>query len=108
MRMETIQIQTPPKDNESDTPPETSDALEPFELDERPADDEDFEEIEAEPRPDEIVVENKSDDEEEDQNGEHNAESSLSSAPGSDVGGAEANVSMSGNNCNCLNTNWEK
>ena len=106
--METIQIQTPPKDNESDTPPDTSDALEPFELDERPADGEDFEEIEAEPRPDEIVVENKSDDEEEeDQNGEDDAESSLSSAPGSGIGGAEPNVSMSGNNRNCLNANRE-
>jgi hypothetical protein len=94
--METIQIQTPPKDTETDTPPETSDAFEPFELDERPDDVEDFEEIEAEPRPDEIVVENKTDDEEEDQNGEHDAESSLSSAPGSDIGGEEPNTSVSG------------
>lgn len=102
--MEAIQIQTPPKDTETDTPPENSDVMENFEFEERPADDEDFEEIEAEPRPDEIVVEKKSDDEQ-DQSGEHSANSSLSSASGSDVESeGEQNTSTHGMSRNCVLT----
>jgi len=83
----TIQVQTPPKDDEVETPPEPDDPVESFEMVENPEEEENegeqvghAAEIEN-TREDEIVVE----DADPNRNGNHDNESSLSSAPGSDA-----------------------
>jgi hypothetical protein len=87
----TIQIQTPPKDDEIDSPLEQDDSIGSLEMIDRPDEEESKEEedehapdVEEETRDDEIVVEDVVH-EDQRQNGNHDHESSLSSAPGSEA-----------------------
>jgi hypothetical protein len=79
-----IQIQTPPKDDEMETPPEPADPIEPFDMVERPDGEEEEQEIAEEAHDDEIVVEDAVH-EVEVQNGDNDQESPLSSDPESDA-----------------------
>ena len=95
-----IQIQTPPKDDEAESPAEQEDSIESIEMIDKPEEEEDNEEggehapeIEEETREDEIIVEDRND-EVQQQNGNRDRESPLSSAPGSE---ADAEYSKSGN-----------
>ena len=96
----TIQIQTPPKEDEIESPPEQDEPIESFEMSDKPEEEENqgeedghAPEIEEETRQDEIVVEDAVH-EAQRQNGNHDRESSLSSAPGSE---ADAETPKSGN-----------
>ena len=96
----TIQIQTPPKDDEIESPLEQDDSIGSLEMIDRPdeeesrgEEDEHAPDFEEETRDDEIVVEDVVH-EVRRQNGNHDHESSLSSAPGSE---ADAETPKSGN-----------
>ena len=87
-----IQVQTPPKEDEIETLPEPVDPIESFEMVEKADEEEEEEEEEEvegnqvaeEAREDEIVVENAKNGIKQ-QNDDEDQESSLSSAPGSEV-----------------------
>jgi hypothetical protein len=93
-----IQIQTPPKDDEIESPPEQDDSIESIEMidkpDEEEEEDEHAPEIEEETRGDEIVVEDAVHDVRR-HNGNRDRESSLSSDPGSEADGEASKSGMS-------------
>jgi len=107
MDLEAIQIQipTPSKEDEAETPPQPNDLLESFLTDEQfaaegvkddeeenaedPAEqDKSTESMDEETRDDEIVVEDANDEVAE-KNGHHDHDTSLSSAPGSEADDAD-------------------
>jgi hypothetical protein len=88
-----IQVQTPPKDDDEEAPLESSDSIEPFEMDENPeAEVREPEMIDEDERGDEIIVES-AEHEVDKQNDGPDHDSPLSSAPDSEI---EADISKSG------------
>lgn len=80
-----IQVQTPPKEEESENSEDQNESIEPILMDEKPADEEEaIEPIEEKLRDDEIVVEN-AEDESGDKDGIHEREDSPLSDLGSDA-----------------------